>query len=123
MTMTSEDKNKDVAIPKDVVEFTLHMAQECERNRKKFYTEAEKTPDLDIKIRSSQQGTIYSNMQILFGMMYVTMSSINMMSDKLANKEKDVESIKNELTLKLERSLGSLKKEIDEWRRREEKKM
>jgi hypothetical protein len=42
--------------------------------------------DLDIKIRTTKQGTIYSNMQILFGMVYVIMLSINSMSDKLANK-------------------------------------
>lgn len=59
-------------------------------------------------------------MQILFGMMYVTMSSINLMGDKLANKE-DVESLKTELTRKLEPYLGSLKREIDEWKRREGK--
>jgi hypothetical protein len=57
-----------------------------------------------------QQGTIYSDMQILFGMIYVTMSSINSMSDKLANK-KDV----------VEQYLGPLKKEIDEWKQREDK--
>jgi phage shock protein A len=49
-------------------------------------------------------------MQILFGMIYVTMSSINSMSDKLANK-KDV----------VEQYLGPLKKEIDEWKQREDK--
>jgi len=116
--MTSE--GGDVAIPKNIVEFALYMAQECEKTSKKFYEEADKTPDLDIKIRSSQQGTIYSNMQILFGMMYVTMSSVNSMGDKLANKE-DVESLKTELTRKLELYLGSLKRESDEWKRREEK--
>jgi hypothetical protein len=52
-----------------------------------IYGEADKTPDLDIKIRSSQRATLYSNMQILFGMMYVTMSSVNSMSDKPAGKE------------------------------------
>ena len=113
-------KDNVVAIPKNIVEFALHMNQECEKTSKKFYEEADKTPDLDIKIRSSQQGTIYSNMQILFGMMYVTMSSVNSMGDKLANKE-DVESLKTELTRKLELNLGSLKREIDEWNRSEEK--
>ena len=112
--------NVVAAIPKNIVEFALHMNQECERSSKKFYEEADKTPDLDIKIRSSQQGTIYSNMQILFGMMYVTMSSVNSIGDKLVSKE-DVESLKTELTRKLELNLGSLKREIDEWKRREEK--
>jgi hypothetical protein len=74
-TQVSLKDNFVVAIPKNIVEFALHMNQECEKSSKKFYEEADKTPDLDIKIRSSQQGTIYSNMQILFGMMYVTMSS------------------------------------------------
>jgi hypothetical protein len=121
-------KDNVVAIPKNIVEFALHMNQECEKSSKKFYEEADKTPDLDIKIRSSQQGTIYSDMQILFGMMYVTMSSINSMGDKLANKE-DVESLKTELPHKLktelphklELYLGSLQREIDEWKRREGK--
>jgi uncharacterized protein YlbG (UPF0298 family) len=115
----SEGKDA-AAIPENIVEFALHMAQECERINKKFYGEADKTPDLDIKIRSSQQGAMYSNMQTLFGMMYVTMSSINSMSDKLANKE-DVQSVKTELTRKVEQYLGPLKKEIDEWKGREEK--
>jgi hypothetical protein len=112
--------SKDIAviIPENIIEFALNMHQECERTSKKFYEEANQTPDLDIKIRSSQQGTIYSNMQMLFGMIYVTMSSINSMGDKLANKE-DVESLKTELTHKLELYLGSLKREIDEWKRRE----
>ena len=113
-------KDNAAAIPKNIGEFALHMSQECEKTSKKFYEEADKTSDLDIKIRSSQQGTIYSNMQILFGMMYVTMSSINSMGNKLANKE-DVESLKTELTDKLELYLGSLKREIDEWKRREGK--
>jgi hypothetical protein len=117
--------SKDIAviIPDNIIEFALNMHQECERTSKKFYEEANQTTDLDIKIRSSQQGTIYSNMQMLFGMIYVTMSSINSMGDKLANKEdvnkEDVESLKNELTHKLELHLGSLKREIDEWKRRE----
>jgi hypothetical protein len=113
-------KDNAAAIPKNIFEFALHMSQECEKTSKKFYEEADKTSDLDIKIRSSQQGTIYSNMQILFGMMYVTISSINSMGNKLANKE-DVESLKTELTDKLELYLGSLKREIDEWKRREGK--
>jgi hypothetical protein len=113
-------KDNDIAIPKNIVEFVLHMNQECEKTSKKFYEEADKTSDLDIKIRSSQQGTVYSNMQILFGMMYVIMSSINSMGDKLVNKE-DVESLKTELTHKLELYLGSLKREIDEWKRHEGK--
>jgi len=112
--------NVVAAIPKNIVEFALHMNQECEKTSKKFYEESDKTSDLDIKIRSSQQGSIYSNMQILFGMMYVAMSSINSMGDKLANKG-DVESLKTELTHNLELYLGSLKREIDEWKRREEK--
>lgn len=116
--------SKDIAaiIPENIIEFALNMHQECERTSKKFYEEANQTPDLDIKIRSSQQGTIYSNMQMIFGMIYVTMSSINSMGDKLANKEdvnkEDVESLKTELTHKLELYLGSLKREIDEWKRR-----
>ena len=112
--------NVVTAIPKNMIEFALHMNQECEKTSKKFYEEADKTPDLDIKIRSSQQGSIYFNMQILFGMMYVTMSSINSIGDKMANKE-DVESLKTELTHNLELYLGSLKREIDEWKRREGK--
>jgi hypothetical protein len=116
--------SKDIAviIPENIIEFALNMHQECERTSKKFYEEANQTPDLDIKIRSSQQGTIYSNMQMLFGMIYVTMSSINSMGNKLANKKdvnkEDVESLKTELTHKLELYLGSLKREIDEWKRR-----
>jgi phage shock protein A len=43
-------------------------------------------------------------------MIYFKMSSINSMSDKLANK-KDV----------VEQYLGPLKKEIDEWKQREDK--
>lgn len=117
--MTSEDKVS--AIPKNMVEFTLHMTRECERISKKFYEEADKTPGLDIKIRSSQQGTIYSNMQILFGMIHVTMSSINSMSDKLANKE-DIESVRTELIHNVEQYLDPSRKEIDEWKRREEEK-
>ena len=111
-------KNNDVVIPKNIVEFALHMNQECEKTSKKFFEEADNTPDLDIKIRSSQQGTVYSNMQILFGMTYVTMSSINSMGNKLVNKEY-VESLNTELTLEL--YLGPLKREIDEWKRREGK--
>ena len=114
--MTSKDK--DIAIPKNIVEFALHMTQECERTSKKFYGEADQTPDLDIKIRSSQQARLYSNMQTLFGMIYITMSSINSISDKLADKE-DVESVKTELIRKVEKYLGPLKREIDEWKRRE----
>jgi hypothetical protein len=116
--------SKDIAviIPDNIIEFALNMHQECERTSKKFYEEANQTPDLDIKIRSSQQGAIYSNMQMLFGMIYVTMSSINSMGNKLANKKdvnkEDVESLKTELTHKLELYLGSLKREIDEWKRR-----
>jgi hypothetical protein len=113
-------KDNDVAIPKSIVEFALHMNQECEKTSKKFYEEADKTSDLDIKIRSSQQGTVYSNIQILFGMMYVIMSSINSMGHKLTNKE-DVESPNAELIYKLELYLGSLKREIDEWKRHEGK--
>jgi uncharacterized protein YlbG (UPF0298 family) len=71
-------------------------------------------------LRTTQQSTIYSDMQILFGMIYVTMSSINSMSDKLVNK-KDVEAVKTELTRKVEQYLGPLKKEIDEWKQREDK--
>jgi len=96
------------------------MARECERLSQNFYGEADMTSDLDIKIRTTQQGTIYSNMQILFGMVYVTMLSINSMSDKLANK-KDVEAVKTELTRKVEQYLSPLKKEIDEWKQREDK--
>lgn len=59
-------------------------------------------------------------MQTLFGMMYVTMSSINSMGDKLANKE-DVDSVRTELIRKVVQYLGPLRKEIDEWKRREEK--
>jgi hypothetical protein len=67
--MTSE--GRDVILSKNMVEFTLHMAQEFERISRKFYEEPDKTPDVDIKIRSSQQGTIYSNMQtILYNLHY-----------------------------------------------------
>ena len=48
------------------------MHQECERTSKKFYEEANQTPDLDIKIRSSQQGTIYSNVQMLWIVFCIT---------------------------------------------------
>jgi hypothetical protein len=51
MQMTLEDK--DSTIPKNIVDFALHMTQECEQFSKKFYGEADNTPDLDIKIRSS----------------------------------------------------------------------
>lgn len=117
--MTSEDK--DSAIPNNMVKFALHMTQECERISKKFYEEADKTSDLDIKIRSSQQGTIYFNMQILFGMIHITMSSINSMSDKLGNKE-DIESVRTELMHNVKQYLNPLRKEIDEWKQREEEK-
>jgi hypothetical protein len=60
-------------------------------------------------------------MQILFGMIHVTMSSINSMCDKLANKE-DIESVRTELIHNVERYLDPLKKEIDEWKRQEEEK-
>jgi hypothetical protein len=106
------------AIPENIVEFALHMVQESQRISKKFYAEADKTPDLDIKIRSSQHGAMYSNMQTLFGMIYVTMSSINSMSDRLGNKE-EVESVKTEIIRKVEQYLGPLEKEINEWKRRE----
>lgn len=108
------------AIPKNMVEFALYMARECHRRSQNYYAEADQTSELDIKIRTAQQGTIYSDMQILFGMIYVTMSSINSMSDKLANK-KGVEAVKTELTRKVEQYLGPLKKEIDEWKQREDK--
>lgn len=114
-------QDKDSAIPNNMVEFVLHMTQECERISKKFYEEADKTPDLDIKIRSSQQGTIYFNMQILFGMIQITMSSINSMSDKLGNKE-DIESVRTELMHNVKQYLNPLRKEIDEWKQREEEK-
>jgi hypothetical protein len=96
-------------IPKNMVEFALHMARECQRRSQNFYGEADQAPDLEIKIRTTQQGTIYSNMQILFGMIFVTMSSINSMRDKLANKE-DVESVKTELTRKSRAISKSVKK-------------
>ena len=111
---------EETAIPKNMVEFALHMARECQRRSQNYYGEADQTSELDIKIRTTQQGTIYSDMQILFGMIYVTMSSINSMSDKLANR-KDVETVKTELTRKVEQYLGPLKKEIDEWKQREDK--
>lgn len=38
--MTSEDK--DVTIPKNMIEFALHMVHECERTSRKFYEEADK---------------------------------------------------------------------------------
>jgi hypothetical protein len=117
--MTSQDK--DSAIPNNMVEFALHMTRECERISKKFYEEADKTPDLDIKIRSSQQGTIYFNMQILFSMIHITMLSINCMSDKLGNKE-DIESVRIELMSNVNQYLDPLRKEIDEWKRREDEK-
>ncbi|MGH9986611.1 MAG: hypothetical protein ACRD8W_21925 [Nitrososphaeraceae archaeon] len=118
--MTLQDK--DSAIPNNMVEFALHMTQECERISKKFYEEADKTPDLEIKIRSSQQGTIYSNLQILFGMIHITMSSINSISDKLGNKE-DIDSVRTELMHNIKQYLNPLRKEIDEWKRREEKNL
>ena len=80
--MTLQDK--DSAIPNNMVEFALHMTQECERISKKFYEEADKTPDLDIKIRSSQQGTIYSNMQIL---VMVTTKTISVKGEGQLDKE------------------------------------
>lgn len=110
----------DSTIPKNMVEFALHMARECQRRSQNYYGEADQTSDLEIKIRTTQQGTIYSDMQILFGMIYVTMSSINSMSEKLVNK-KDVEAVKTELTRKVEQYLDPLKKEIDEWKQRENK--
>jgi hypothetical protein len=52
-------------------------------------------------------------MQTLLGMLYVTMLSINSMSDKLVNKE-DIESVKTELTRKAanETIIGFIKREI-----------
>ena len=106
---------REEAIPKNMVEFALYIARECHRRSQNYYAEVDQTSELDIKIRTTQQGTIYSDMQIIFGMIYVTMSSINSMSDKLANK-KDVEAVKTEVTRKVEQYLGPLKKEIDEWK-------
>lgn len=117
--MSSQDK--DSAIPNNIAEFALHMTQECERISKNFYKEADKASDLDIKIRSSQQGTIYYNMQMLFGMIHITMLSVNSMSDKLSNK-KDIESVRTELIRNVNQYLNPLRKEIYEWKRREDEK-
>jgi F0F1-type ATP synthase epsilon subunit len=114
--MTEE---KDGAIPHKMVDFALNMAQDCEAVSKKAYAEADAATDLNLKINYTQKATAYSHMQILFGMVYVTMSSVNALSDKLVKKE-DVDSIKNELTQKVEKYLGPLEKETDEWNQRRE---
>ncbi|MGH9951998.1 MAG: hypothetical protein ACRD5J_10255 [Nitrososphaeraceae archaeon] len=113
--MTAQEK--DVAIPRNMVEFALHMAQECEKISEDAYREADRALDIDLKSRYTQKGTSYSHMQMLFGMIYVTMTSLNSLGEKLAKKE-DVDSIKNELTEKVEKYLGPLKKEMDEWNQR-----
>lgn len=60
------------AIPKNMVEFALHMARECQRRSQNFYGEADQASD-------------------------------------------------SELTRKVKQYLGPLKKEIDEWKQREDK--
>jgi hypothetical protein len=103
----------------DMVKFLQHMIHQCGATSSDAYAEANKNPETAIGIMNTQKGTMYSHIQMLFSMVYLTMSSINSVSEKLSTK-KDVESIKKELTHKVDEYLGPLKKEMSEWKRSEE---
>ena len=68
--------NEEV-IPDKMIKFILNMVEQCRNIKSTANKEADEKPGTEIGTMNLQKANIYSNMQILFGAVSLTMMAIN----------------------------------------------
>ena len=76
--------------------------------------EADEKPGTEIGTMNLQKANIYSNMQILFGAVSLTIMAINSLAAKGVNRD-NLNSLREELTRKVDKTLSPLKEQIASW--------
>ena len=105
--------NEEV-IPDKMIKFILNMVEQCGNIKSTANKEADEKPGTEIGTMNLQKANIYSNMQILFGAVSLTMMAINSMAAKGVNRD-DLNSLREELTRKVDKTLSPLKEQIAAW--------
>jgi predicted ribosome quality control (RQC) complex YloA/Tae2 family protein len=112
--------NDDI-IPEEMINMAVLKFGKSGRKSKRAYTEADKNPETEYGLEQLKSGNVYSDFQMLYSMMAVTMAGINTVNkklEKLANKE-DVSAIKSELTNKVNETLQPLREIMKQQQERE----
>lgn len=105
--------NEEV-IPDKMIKFILNMVEQCGNIKSTANKEADEKPGTEIGTMNLQKANIYSNMQILFGAVSLTMMAINSLAAKGVNRD-DLNSLREELTRKVDKTLSPLKEQIAAW--------